>query len=196
MTRRVPPIPTILVAAASATMVMLGMWQLDRAKWKEGLLAEYDAARGLPEMTFPTAPLSPPLPLFRRARGYCLAVASWRQVVGHDRRGEVGYAHVAQCRTGAEGPGMTVEAGWSKDPSVRPNWSGGRVAGLIAPDSKTRLRLVSAQGLGGLAASAPPSIDAIPNNHRMYAAQWFIFAALAVLIYALALRGRRRNSAP
>lgn len=184
----------MLVAAASTMMVALGLWQLDRAQWKEGLLAQYEAARGRPEMAFPTSPITEPLPLFRRARGYCLAVASWRQVVGHDRRGQVGYAHLAQCRTGAEGPGMAVEAGWSKDPKVRPAWNGGPVAGVIAPDNRTRMRLVSAQGLGGLAASAPPSTDAIPNNHRMYAAQWFIFAALAVLIYALALRGRRRKS--
>ena len=196
MSPRLPLLPTLLVAAASATMVGLGIWQLDRARWKEALLAQYEAARGMPEMAFPTVPLPEPLPLFRRARGHCLDVVTWRQVVGHDRNGEVGYAHLAECRTGAEGPGMTVEAGWSKDPSVRPRWTGGEVAGVISPDGKARLRLVSASGLGGLAASAPPSTDSIPNNHRMYAAQWFIFAALAVLIYGLALRGRRRKTVP
>lgn len=196
MSPRLPLLATLLVAAASATMVALGVWQLDRARWKEALLTQYEAARGKPEMAFPIAPLPEPLPLFRRARGHCLAVVSWRQAVGHDRNGEVGYAHLAQCRTGAEGPGMTIEAGWSKDPGVRPRWTGGPVAGMIAPDSKARLRLVSANGLGGLAASAPPSSDSIPNNHRMYAAQWFIFAALALLIYGLALRGRRRKGAP
>lgn len=192
---RLPIVPTLLVAAAAATMVGLGVWQLDRARWKEELLARYEAARGLPEIAFPTAPAAEPLPLFRRAAGHCLAVTGWRQQVGRNRAGAVGYAHLAQCRTGAEGPGMTVEAGWSKDPNVRPSWTGGPVAGTIAPDNKARLRLVSADGLGGLEASAPPSTEAIPNNHRMYAAQWFIFAALAVLIYALALRARLRKAA-
>jgi cytochrome oxidase assembly protein ShyY1 len=38
--------------------------------------------------------------------------------------------------------------------------------------------------------SAPPSIEQIPNNHRSYAIQWFLFALIAVVIYLLALRGK------
>ena len=37
-----------------------------------------------------------------------------------------------------------------------------------------------------------PSMDAIPNNHRFYAVQWFLFAAMAALIYFLAVRKRMR----
>jgi cytochrome oxidase assembly protein ShyY1 len=44
--------------------------------------------------------------------------------------------------------------------------------------------------LAGLEPSAPPSVESIPNNHRAYAVQWFLFAAIAVLVYGLALRGR------
>src|SRR5205085_173423 len=36
--RRLPLIPTIIVAAAVAIMIGLGVWQLQRARWKEGLL--------------------------------------------------------------------------------------------------------------------------------------------------------------
>ena len=36
--------------------------------------------------------------------------------------------------------------------------------------------------------SKPPSPDSIPNNHLSYAVQWFLFAGIAALIYALALR--------
>ena len=35
-----------------------------------------------------------------------------------------------------------------------------------------------------------PSDDSLPNNHRSYAVQWFLFAAVASIIYALALRKR------
>ena len=45
MIRRLPVIPTIVVAAAVAVMIGLGMWQLQRAKWKEGLLARICAGR-------------------------------------------------------------------------------------------------------------------------------------------------------
>ncbi len=33
----------------------------------------------------------------------------------------------------------------------------------------------------------------MPNNHLSYAVQWFSFAATALIIYALALRRRRRD---
>ena len=58
-----------------------------------------------------------------------------------------------------------------------------------------RMRLVSATGLAGLEASAPPSLETIPNNHRSYAVQWFLFAAIAAVIYVLAVRSRRKAAA-
>ena len=190
MTRRIPVLPTVLVAAAVATMIALGVWQLRRAEWKEGLLDRYRAAQGLPAIAFPTGPLATDPPLFRRSSGHCLQVVGWRASAGQNLHGESGYAHLADCRTGAEGPGMVVVAGWSKDPKARAKWSGGPVEGVIGPDSKARLRLVSDAGLGGLEPSAPPSLESIPNNHRAYAVQWFLFAGIAALIYALALRAR------
>jgi surfeit locus 1 family protein len=33
----------------------------------------------------------------------------------------------------------------------------------------------------------------VPNNHLAYAVQWFLFAAVASVIYVLALRWRGRN---
>jgi cytochrome oxidase assembly protein ShyY1 len=80
--------------------------------------------------------------------------------------------------------------GWSKNPNAKVNWRGGPVSGIIAPDQQSVMRLVAATPAAGLQASALPSIEAISNNHRLYAAQWFIFAALALLIYGLALRKR------
>ena len=54
------------------------------------------------------------------------------------------------------------------------------------------MRLVADRAPGGLEPSARPSLAAISNNHRLYAIQWFAFAAIAILIYGLALRGRSR----
>ena len=194
MLRRLPIIPTLLVLAAAAAMVGLGVWQLQRARWKEGLLARYAEAERLPPIAFPTAPTrDSALPLYRHATGVCLRVAGQRAVAGENRGGEPGYVHIVDCATGAEGPGMSVEVGWSKDPNAKVNWSGGPVSGVIGPDRRTRLRLVAASSPPGLEPSAPPSLDAIPNNHRSYAAQWFAFAAIALVIYALALRKRLRD---
>jgi cytochrome oxidase assembly protein ShyY1 len=190
MIRRLPVVATIVVLAAVALMIGLGVWQLQRAKWKEGLLAEYAEADKLPPITFPTMPVhSNQLPLFRHATGVCLRVVGQRAVAGENRAGEPGYAHIVDCSTGAEGPGMSVEVGWSKDPNAKVNWAGGPVSGIIGPDRVTRMRLVAASAPPGLEPSAPPSIRSIPNNHRSYAMQWFAFAFIALVIYVLALRG-------
>lgn len=197
MTRRPPLIPTMVVAAAVLVMIGLGIWQLQRAGEKEALLASYEAAQGLEPIAFPTIPIADEdLPLFRRASGHCLRVLSRRTAAGENRRGETGFLHIAECGSGAEGPGMAVETGWSKDPNAGSGWKGGPVSGIIAPDRRSRLRLVSATGLGGLEPSAPPSTNTIPNNHVSYAIQWFAFAAIAALIYWLALRKRWMQDKP
>jgi cytochrome oxidase assembly protein ShyY1 len=191
--KRIPLFATILVIAACATMIGLGIWQLQRAKWKEGLLAEYAAAQNMPPVAYPAVPLPKSLPLFRRSGGMCLSVTGWRAVSGRSAKSAPGWVHLASCRTGAEGPGMTVDAGWSKQP-VNPVWNGGEVTGVIGADGLSVIRLVSDKPLApGLQASAPPSLQDIPNNHRGYAFQWFFFAAIAALIFGLALRKRQRD---
>lgn len=189
--RRLPVLPTIIVAAACAVMIALGLWQLRRAQWKEGLLIQYAVARDLPPMAYPAVPLPKDLPLFRRSTGLCLAVTQWRAVSGRNVNGEPGWVHIAHCRTGAEGPGMVVDAGWSKSPT-NPKWSGGAVSGAITTDRDYVIRLVSDKPLAtGLQQSAIPSPRDIPNNHLAYAIQWFLFAGIAAVIYLLALRRRK-----
>lgn len=195
--KRIPILSTILVAAAVAAMVGLGIWQLHRAKWKEGIVADYQAAQKLPPIAFPTAPLNGALPLFRWATGYCVKPIGARAIAGENRQGQSGYAHIVQCSTGAEGPGMAVDVGWSQDPNVKVQWSGGPVSGVIVPDRLQRIRLVAASAPPGLQPSQMPSVDSAvqvtPQGHRFYAIQWFAFAAIALVIYGLALRKRLRG---
>lgn len=193
MTRRLPIIPTILVALAVAAMIGLGFWQLERRKGKEALLTSYAAAANLPPIGWPSIPPKEPLPLFRSATGNCLSVVGFRTSAGQNRNGEPGYLIIADCRTGVEGPGLAVELGWSKDPNAGRAYRGGLVSGVIAPDKLSRMRLVAVTPGPGLMASAPPSPSIIPNNHLSYAVQWFLFAGIAVTIYLLALRQRWRK---
>lgn len=196
MIRRLPLIPTLIVAAAVAAMIALGLWQIRRAHEKGSLLARYRTAQALPPIAFPTAPIgNDQLPLFRHATGLCLKVVARRATAGSNRAGEPGYSQIVDCSTGAEGPGMSVEVGWSRNPNAPVNWRGGLVSGIIAPDRKTRMRLVAATSPPGLEPSAPPSIADIPNNHRFYAVQWFLFALIALTIYVLALRKRLKEKA-
>jgi surfeit locus 1 family protein len=188
--RRVPIVATMLVAAAVATMIWLGVWQLHRLRWKEALLAEYAEAAHKPAVGYPRVPTDQTL-LFRRSSAFCLAPTAWRASAGRNRAGESGYRHVADCRTGAEGPGVAFDMGWSRSPDAPAGWRGGQVSGTIGPDRDGQVLLVADAAAPGLQPSAPPDIDTIPNNHLAYAVQWFLFAAIAAVIYGVALWRRR-----
>jgi cytochrome oxidase assembly protein ShyY1 len=199
MSKRIPVLATIIVLAAVALMVGLGIWQLQRAKWKEGLIARYAAADRLPPITYPTVPLrSDQLPLFRHATGVCLRITGQRAIGGENRAGEPGYSQIVDCATGAEGPGMSVEVGWSKNPNAKINWAGGPVSGVIAPDRTHRMRLVAASSPPGLEPSKVPDVTSVspitPAGHRGYAATWFGLAVIALVTYALAVRKRLKQA--
>ncbi len=197
MTKRVPIISTIIVAAAVALMIWLGIWQLHRAKWKEGLIASYSKAQKLPPITWPTSELrDDQLPLFRYATGVCIKPLSSRAIGGENRASEPGYVFIVYCATAGGGPGMAVELGWSQNPNAKFTWVGGPVSGIIAPDRLSRMRLVAASSPAGLVPSRPPDISSIsvitPAIHRGYAATWFGLAAIALIIYGLAIVRRRK----
>ncbi|HEY7958498.1 MAG TPA: SURF1 family protein [Sphingomicrobium sp.] len=199
MIRRIPVLATIIVVAAIALMVGLGLWQLQRAKWKEGLIARYAAADRLPPIAYPTVPLrSSELPLFRHATGVCLRIIGQRAIGGENRAGEPGYAQIVDCATGAEGPGMSVELGWSRNPNAKINWAGGPVSGVIAPDRFHRMRLVAASAPPGLEPSKVPNVTSIspitPAGHRGYAWTWFGLAAIALVTYVLAVSKRMKQA--
>src|SRR5690242_4152143 len=106
MTRRLPIIPTLLVAAAVAVMIGLGVWQLRRAGEKEQLIQRYGAAEKMPPISWPTGPLrADQLPLFRHATAACLRPLGKRATVGENQVGEPGFAQIVDCAT-ANGPAM------------------------------------------------------------------------------------------
>jgi cytochrome oxidase assembly protein ShyY1 len=206
---RLPLIPTALVAAAVATMIALGVWQLRRADEKAALQRQYERNLALPAMALPTLAAVDETLLFRRATAFCLEVTGWRLTGGKSASGRAGTRYIAQCRTGAEGPGFAADMGVSADPKAAPAWRGGEVAGRIVAEPAhgsllTRFRdgspprrpmIVSERPAPGLEASAAPAAEA-PNNSLSYAFQWFFFAAAAALIYGLALRRRQREKLP
>ncbi len=190
MIRRLPFWPTLIVALAAALMIGLGIWQIQRAQWKEGLLAQYADAARRPPIGFPNVPPTDGSLLFRRASGMCLEPTIWSARAGSSRTGASGWRHLVLCRTGAEGPGMLVDMGWSNGYATPVGYTGGRVTGIIDSDRDHILMLVADTAAPGLAPSAVPSPANLPNNHRAYAVQWFLFAAVALVIYVVALRRR------
>jgi surfeit locus 1 family protein len=190
-----PVLPAIIAAIAVLIMVALGLWQLDRKAEKEAMLARFAAAQDAPPIAYPVVPVASDLPFYRVSRVMCVRVMAWRTVSGSSATGEPGFAHLAACQTGgSEGPGALVAVGWSKRPTT-PKWNGGIVAGIIAPDNAQLIKLVATTPVAGLALLAKPSPDNIPNNHFLYAIQWFFFAAAAALIAFLAIRKKVAGAA-
>jgi surfeit locus 1 family protein len=177
-------------------MIALGIWQLQRKAQKDALIDQYAKAATLPAIAYPSVPVKAGAPLFRASSVMCIQVVEWQAVAGTNVSGKSGFAHLARCQTGgAEGPGAVIALGWSNRPQ-NPDWHGGAISGIIAPDNKAVIRLVANSGVKGLERLVPPSIDAIPNNHFLYAIQWFFFASAAGIIYLLAARRRWLDAPP
>jgi len=207
VTRRVPLVATVIVALAIALMIGLGVWQLGRAHEKEAALVAYRANMTLPETAYPIGQPADENYLFRHLSANCLRVVDWAVIGGRAANGRAGWRHIASCATGAEGPGFLVDMGVSDGPGVIVDWAGGPVRGLATQEPERtsmlerlfrksqppRLMIVALNPAPGLAASAPPDPASVPNNHRSYMVQWFLFAAIAAIIYGLALRKRWRD---
>jgi surfeit locus 1 family protein len=191
MTRRVPVLATIVVLAAVATMIALGVWQLHRKEWKEALIARYQRAQEMSsEVPWPIDSSENEAAAYRHSGFDCARVIATSAIAGRSATGRSGWAHQARCAL-AGGGEATVALGWSENPaSVR--WRGGQVYGFVAP-AGDGVRLIAAPPQAGLAQLAPPDPRDIANNHLAYAWQWFFFAATALAIYALALRKRWRG---
>ena len=200
MKRPIPLVATIVVAAVVALLIALGLWQIRRSHENQQLMAQYAAASKLPPISYPATPVRGQLPLFRWATAFCQRVAGQREAAGRNRHGDVGWVHIVDCASGAEGPGVSIELGWSEDPNAKVNWNGGLVSGVIVPDRLHQIRLVAASAPPGLQPAGLPSVDTAvpvtPGRNRMYALQWFSFALIALLIYGLALRKRWKEERP
>ena len=120
----------IIVLAAVTTMIGLGIWQLQRADWKNALLATYEAGSDQPAISYPTVPIDDDPPYFRQSSVNCLEVLDWRAASGRNANGQSGWAHIAHCKTsGGEGPGAQVCSGLVKVAGWIQNGDGGIVNG-------------------------------------------------------------------
>ncbi len=189
--RRIPVVATTLVLLAVAAMIALGFWQLRRLAWKESLIAKYTASeRFSAEVPFPRDAAARDAAMYRFSSFDCARVVSLSEHAGRSAGDQSGWAHVATCEVAGGGRAEAV-LGWSRDPAPVA-WRGGEVRGFIGPGRGAPLRVVAVPPLAGLEAMAHPDPRDIPNNHLSYAVQWFLFAATALAIYAIALRRRLR----
>lgn len=192
MTRRVPVLPTLIVAAAVATMIALGVWQLRRAEWKGALIERYREAQAMSaNIPWPGDQAGLEQALFRWSQFDCERVLGIRTTAATSAAGESGVAQVAHCEIDGGGE-AEVALGWSR-PTQQIAWDGGRVSGIIGPGGTFGGTLHASPPAPGLAPLAPPDPNDLPDNHLAYAGQWFFFALTAGVIYVLALRRRWRG---
>jgi len=189
VTRRIPILTTLVVVAAIATMIALGVWQLRRAEWKTGLIARYTQAQAMSaNVPWPRDEAGMEQALFRWSQFDCERVLGIRTTAATSAAGDSGVAQVAHCEIDGGGE-AEVALGWSR-PTQQIAWHGGRVSGVIAPGGTLGGMLHASPPAPALEPLAPPDPGDLPNNHLAYAGQWFFFALTALVIYVLALRKR------
>lgn len=205
---RLPLLPTVLVLLAAAAMVALGLWQLDRADEKRQVKALYARNLVLPPTAVPVFGAFRPELMFRRAEGTCLSNGPATTRGGEDVDGRTGYRLIVRCATGAEGPGLLVDAGVSDRFDAAVALPPGPITGTLVPAPSdvslierlmgrapaAEAMLVLDRPAPCLRASAAPDPNVIPDNHLAYAVQWFAFAFVALVIYGLALLRRQRRA--
>ena len=180
MTRKLPLIPTILVAAGGGDDDRPRHLAARAAQRRSRRCSTNYAAAASACRRSAGRPCrrKEPLPLVPRRRPAiaCRSPASAR-AAGQNRDGEPASWSSPTAATGAEGPGMAVELGWSKNPNA------GRAYQRRAGQRRDRARQhePDAAGRGTRRAGADGQRaaiagDPIPNNHLSYAIQWFLFA--------------------
>lgn len=183
---RIPVIPTIVVLAAVATMIALGIWQLGRADEKAALITTYTQSTASDdEVAFPVDGDNETL-WFRRSSLTCARVLGSEPVAGTAANGAKGWTMRVTCETPGGGDAL-VDLGFTRDLTL-PDWDGGEVTGIIAQGP----RLVADPPAADLYPLAKPNPNDLPNNHLSYAFQWFFFAITALVIYGFALKARKR----
>lgn len=149
---------------------------------------------------------------FRRVRLACTLLmfdGKLHQIGGRNRADEPGFRNIADCSTEPFAGRLLVDLGWTPPGKsiLSPDQAKATFIGQLNPAEELTDRLnpdpdsnpipfmlVVENAWSGLLPSAPADPNQIPNNHVMYAFQWFAFSVAAIAIYAFALKKRFREA--
>ena len=207
-----PAISTLLMLTV---LISLGVWQLERRAWKQGLLDQIARAEMLPAIDLPEIP--PPFAKIRVSGVFRDDLWSLYGAQGRDTAqgtlmgGQL--LGVLDRPTGA----VLVDLGWVPSSATHPEFGPATIEGFIRPaehpglfapadDLRTRRFYILDPGAIGAALGvklAPFTLVAIgpagmpdpartlprpPNDHFGYALTWFSFAVILVIIFSLHVR--------
>lgn len=198
--RKPEPVPVIFTLCAAAFLVFLGVWQMQRLEWKEGLLARADAAAHEPVLgTLPSDPAAIAALEYRRAAVTGRLIGDKKlRFIGQKSNG---YVWIAPLKLEDSDVVIAVKLGWlpsGEEPNIAPGVQ--TVQGMLQPPREKRLfspandpaknlwftqDLAEMRRATGLAL-APLILDdtrhAARNDHLGYAITWFILAGIAVVM--------------
>jgi len=112
---------TVASALVFVLLMSLGVWQVQRLQWKEGLIAQAESAAALPPAPLAQV-LASPSPEFRRVLLDCpgLATARFVQLQSITDDGP-GLRLISLCRAAPDGPVILVDRGFvAEEASARP----------------------------------------------------------------------------
>jgi surfeit locus 1 family protein len=205
----------LATGAAFIILVSLGVWQIHRLHWKEGLLAQIDAAEKAPPI--PLTGVTPPL--FARVIAKGTLVAPPYALYGAEvRDGRLGAQLIEKLERPGQAP-LLVVLGWvSTDHATpQPRTGPAEVTGYVrlpehpnwlsaADDVEGRRFYTLNPATIGPALGAPdaapftlvalgpaPAAEALPrpvNNHLNYALTWFGLAAALLAVFVAWVRRR------
>ncbi|SNR37843.1 SURF1 family protein [Paracoccus sediminis] len=199
--------PLILGVVGCAILIQLGLWQLRRADWKDGVLDEIQASIEAAPMPLPADP--DPSMKYMPVTVSGTTTGAEIDVLSHTKEQGGGYQVVSRFVTD-DGRAIMVDRGFvpqelrraergpvrlnirgnlhwpdekgsaTPDPNMDENIWFARDVPAMAKVLDTEPVLVVASFVEGDAQGVEPipvSIQGIPNNHLTYAIQWFVIAA-------------------
>ncbi|WP_410218117.1 SURF1 family protein [Paracoccus sp. (in: a-proteobacteria)] len=199
--------PLILGIIGCTVLVQLGLWQLDRLAWKEGMLDEIRA--GIDAEPVPLPAQVDPSMKYLPVTVSGTTTGDEIDVLSHTREQGGGYQIVSRFVTD-DGRAILLDRGfvpqearrverqpvrltvrgnlhWPQDassstpaPNLEENIWFARDVGAMAEQLDTQPVLVVASFVEGDNQGAEPipvAVEGVPNNHLSYAIQWFLIAA-------------------
>ncbi|GKY89517.1 SURF1 family protein [Sinisalibacter aestuarii] len=216
-------IAALLLVAGFAVFVGLGIWQLQRLEWKQGIIAEIEAQIAAAPGPLPAAP-DPEADKYRPVEiagafgpQELLVLVSSRDygpgfrviapfITGEGRRIMVDRGFIpTEAREAARSVGQAEIAGnlhWpderngsTPEDDVAGNWWYARdVDKMAAVLGAEPVLVIAASQTDPAILPMPVDTSAVFNRHLEYAMTWFLFAATWVVMTGFALwRIRRRN---
>lgn len=193
--------------SGAGVLIALGLWQLDRLDWKEGIIARAEAMIAAPPVALPAAP-DPVADRYRAVSVTGSFTGEEAHVLTSTREEGPGFLVIAAYATSdgrrilidrgfvpetekttprpARAQAVTGNLNWPDDVTSstppydvsRAIWYGRDVAGIAALLGTEPILIIARSDTGDGVAARPVTTEGFRNDHWQYAVTWFSLAAV------------------